>query len=129
MIIKRTFGLVFYDTDDKAYEQYITAYMDSSVKKGTDRWTEDCQYIMSKAVLLLYMIGIVHDVDEIEAYGYVGTKPMQLRMCLSHEKYNDDYMLEMSRLVYDVESKRITEYKEERENEKRILDFMVDKLS
>lgn len=129
MIVKRTFGLIFYGTDDKAHEQYITVYMDSSVKKGTDRWTEDCQYVMAKAVLLLYMTGIVHDVTEIEAFGYVGTKPMQLCMKLQYTDYTDDYMLEMSRLVYDMESKRIAQYKEERENEERILDYIIDKLS
>ncbi len=129
MVVKRNFGLIIYCVDGTVHKQDMIVYMDNKVEKGTDSWTTDCQYVISKAILLLYMLGVIHDTEEIEAIGCVGTKPMQLCMCLSYEKYTDDYMLKMSRLVYDVESKRIAEYKEERENEKRILDFMIDKLS
>lgn len=129
MIIKRTFSLILYDTDGTVHKQDMTVYMDNKVEKGTDSWTADCQYVISKAVLLLYISGIVQDIKEIEAIGYVGTKPMQLCMRLVHTKYTDDYMLKMMKLVYDVENERVAEYKEERETEKRILDFMIDKLS
>lgn len=129
MIMKRTFGLIIYGTDDTVHKQNMIVYMDNKVEKGTDSWTADCQYVMSKAILLLYMLGVIHDTEEIEAIGYVGTEPMQLCMCLQNTDYNDDYMLKMMKLVYDVENERIAKYKEERETEKRILDFMIDKLS
>ena len=129
MIVKRTFGLAFYEADGTTQKQIITVYMDNSTKKGTGRWNEDCQYVIAKAVLLLYMLGIVSNIKEIEAIGYVGTKPMQICMKLQYTDYNDDYMLQMARLVYDVESERIAKYKEERENEERILNYMLDKLS